>query len=130
MSGEINLAILLKNMQPVLNEGDYVFCTVSNRDNIELDQIIGSFKEAEGITLIITKTYADQIGLAYSTIMSWISLQVHSSLEAVGLTAAFSTVLAKNNISCNVVAGYYHDHLFVLKEDAEKALQLLSNLKL
>lgn len=49
MSGEINLAILLKNMQPVLNEGDYVFCTVSNRDNIELDQIIGSFKEAEGL---------------------------------------------------------------------------------
>ncbi len=90
----------------------------------------GSFKEAEGITLILSKTYADTIALEYSSLISWITLQVHSSLEAVGLTAAFSKLLAAHNISCNVVAGYHHDHLFVMKEDAKKAMELLSDFKL
>ncbi len=128
MSGEVNLETLLNNMKPVLNTGDYVFCTVSNMDKIDLNQIIGSFKEEEGITLILSKVYAGTLGLAYTSKMSWITLQVHSSLETVGLTAAFSSVLAKNNISCNVIAGYYHDHLFVIKEDADKALQVLCNI--
>lgn len=126
MSGEKNLAILLKNMKPVLNTGDFVFCTVSDIYTIDLSQIIASFKEKEGITLVLPKAYADELDLEYFSIMSWITLQVHSALEAVGLTAAFSKVLAENNISCNVVAGYYHDHIFVMKKDAEKAMGLLS----
>ncbi len=89
MSGEKNLAILLKNMKPVLNNGDFVFCTVSDNYTIDLSQIIGSFKEKEGITLVLPKAYADELNLEYFSIMSWITLQVHSSLEAVGLTAAF-----------------------------------------
>lgn len=125
MSGEKNLANLLKNMKPVLNTGDFVFCTVCNMDKIDQSQIIGSFKEAEGTTLILPKVYADEMALKYSSIMSWITLHVHSSLEAVGLTAAFSKALADHNISCNVVAGYYHDHIFVLREDATKAIEVL-----
>ncbi len=127
MSGEKNLSILLKKMMPELNTGDFVFCTVSEKCKIDLDKIIGSFNEKEGTTLILSKAYADNLNLEYSSIMSWITLQVHSSLEAVGLTAAFSKVLAENNISCNVVAGYYHDHIFVIKKDAEKAIELLSS---
>jgi hypothetical protein len=125
MTGETNLETLLNNMNPVLNTGDFVFCTVSSLNKIDLSQIIGSFKEVEGTTLILSKAYADQMALEYSSIMSWITLQVHSSLEAVGLTAAFSKVLAEDNISCNVVAGYYHDHIFVMKEDAKTAMELL-----
>ena len=127
MSGEVNLEVLLNNMRPVLNTGDYVFCNVSSFDKIDLKQIIGSFKEEEGITLIISKAYADRLGLNYSNIMSWITLRIHSSLEAVGLTAVFSSILSKNNISCNVIAGYYHDHIFVLKEDAKKAVEVLND---
>lgn len=127
MTGETNLETLLKNMKPVLNTGDFVFCTVPNIDKIDLSQLVGSFKEEEGITLILSKAYADEMALEYSSIMSWITLQVHSSLEAVGLTAAFSKVLAENNISCNVVAGYYHDHIFLIKEDAKKAMEVLSD---
>lgn len=127
MTGETNLETLLKNMKPVLNTGDFVFCTVPNIDKIDISQLLGSFKEEEGITLILSKAYADEMALEYSSIMSWITLQVHSSLEAVGLTAAFSKVLAENNISCNVVAGYYHDHIFLIKEDAKKAMEVLSD---
>ena len=126
---ETNLNILLQNMNPILNEGDYVFCTLSNTEKIDLNKVLGSFKEKEGTTLIITKEYADLIGFSYTSIMSWISLEVHSSLEAVGLTAAFSKVLADANISCNVVAGYYHDHIFVLKQDALRAIGLLKDYK-
>ena len=60
--------------------------------------------------------------------MTWITLDVHSSLEAVGLTAAVSAALAEENISCNVVAAYYHDHLFVPVADAERAMETLMRL--
>lgn len=60
--------------------------------------------------------------------MAWITLEVHSALDAVGLTAAVSHVLAKENISCNVIAAYHHDHIFVGKEDAQKALKALLKL--
>lgn len=129
MSGELNLVTLLKYMKPVLNTGEYVFCTLSNNEKIDLTKVIGTFKEKEGTTLIVIKEYADLMGFSYTSIMSWISLEVHSSLEAVGLTAAFSKVLADANISCNVVAGYYHDHIFVLKQDAQRAIDLLKNLQ-
>jgi hypothetical protein len=126
---ETNLNILLQNMNPILNEGDYVFCTLLSLEKIDLTKVIGSFKEKEGITLIITKEYADLMGFSYTSIMTWISLEVHSSLEAVGLTAAFSKVLADAHISCNVVAGYYHDHIFVLKQDAQRAIDLLKSIQ-
>jgi hypothetical protein len=125
MPGETNLNILLKTMTPVLNAGDYVFCTIKDIQNIPQDKLLGSFREAEGFTLILEKSVADELALTYSYISSWITLNVHSSLEAVGLTAAFSNALAKEVISCNVVAAYYHDHIFVDKKDADRAMATL-----
>jgi hypothetical protein len=127
MTGETNLSILLKNMEPTLNDGQYVFCTVPNETPLDFSKIQLFFKEKEGITLILEKQEADKLGLSYPSVYAWISLTVHSSLEAVGLTAAFSNVLAKENISCNVIAGYYHDHIFVPIKDAEKALSALNS---
>jgi uncharacterized protein len=124
-----NLSFLLNNMHPHLNEGDYVFCTLEKVElSIPIDKAIMTFKESEGTTIIVEKSLADQFQLEYTFVASWITLTVHSSLEAVGLTAAFSTALAKNGISCNVVAAFYHDHIFVEKSDAEKALQVLLDL--
>jgi len=77
--------------------------------------------------LILKKEIADTLKLEYLVVMSWITLTVHSSLEAVGLTAAFSKALSENEISCNVVAAYYHDHIFVNKKDVHKALEILNS---
>jgi uncharacterized protein len=125
-TGEKNLTTLLKTMKPALHTGDYIFCSVANAGLIPADEIILLFKEPEGTTLIIKKETADAAGLAYSFVASWITLTAHSSLEAVGLTAAFSGALAKEGISCNVVAAFYHDHIFVNKKDAEKAMAVLN----
>ena len=126
MSGEKNLAMLLKSMKPKHNIGEFVFCKTDNLDEINLSQIIMTFKEEESITIIAEKKIADKLNLNYSFVASWITLTVHSSLEAVGLTAAFSNALSKNGISCNVVAAYYHDHIFVAKKDTDKAMEILN----
>ncbi|MFD2917673.1 ACT domain-containing protein [Psychroserpens luteus] len=126
MSGEKNLDTLLKSMKPKHNLGEYVFCKTENLDQINLSQIIMTFKEEESITIIAKKEVADQLNLDYSFIASWITLTVHSSLEAVGLTAAFSNALSENGISCNVAAAYYHDHIFVDIKDTTKAMEVLN----
>jgi uncharacterized protein len=126
MSGEKNLTTLLKTMKPHHNDGEYVFCTAKNDTDINFNQILFHFKEAEGTTIVLEKHIADHLSLNYSYVASWITLTVHSSLEAVGLTAAFSNALAKENISCNVVAAFYHDHIFVDKKDATKAMEILN----
>lgn len=126
MSGEKDLEKLLKSMKPQHNVGDYVFCKVEKLENLNLDDIEMFFKEKEAITLILKKEIAEQLNLEYSVVMSWITLTVHSSLEAVGLTAAFSKALSENGISCNVVAAFYHDHIFVNTNDTEKAMKVLN----
>ncbi|MDO7138219.1 MULTISPECIES: ACT domain-containing protein [Algibacter] len=126
MSGEKNLEMLLKSMKPKHNLGEFVFCKTERLEFINLSQIVMTFKEEESTTIIAKKEVADQLGLEYSFVASWITLTVHSSLEAVGLTAAFSNALSKNGISCNVVAAYYHDHIFVDVEDTEKAIKILN----
>jgi uncharacterized protein len=127
MAAEKDLQTLLKTLQPRHNIGDYVFCTVKDVTAINVTEVILFFKEQEGYTIIITKQLADELQLPYTFVASWITLTVHSSLEAVGLTAAFAAALSKENISCNVVAALYHDHIFVSKTDTEKAMAVLNN---
>ncbi|MDA6068414.1 ACT domain-containing protein [Flavobacterium sp. AC] len=127
MSGEKDLQQLLKSMKPEHNSGDYVFCKTDSLKDIDLKEVEMFFKEKEAITLILKKEVADKLKLDYSILMSWITLTVHSSLEAVGLTAAFSKALSEHEISCNVVAAFYHDHIFVNKKDTDKAMQILSS---
>lgn len=128
MAGETDLTKLVRSLQPQLNEGEYIFAKIDNKRQIPTQDIIGFFREQEGVTLILEKEKADAMHITYGFIASWISLQVHSSLEAVGLTAVFATELAKHAISCNVVAGFYHDHIFVNHNLGEKAIKILSEL--
>ncbi len=125
MTGETNLQKLLKDLKPKLNPGEYVFCTVNSlRDAAELNPLC-LFQEHEEVTIILSKIKADENILFYPVVCAWITLNVHSSLEAVGLTAAVSKALTDANISCNVVAAFYHDHLFVPAKDTARAMEVL-----
>ncbi|MBS1597899.1 MAG: ACT domain-containing protein [Bacteroidetes bacterium] len=128
MPGETNLSILLKSMKPELNPGEYVFCTINDIANINSQHIISFFREKEGFTVVVEKNIADQLKLSYSFVAKWITLTVHSSLDAVGLTATFANALANENISCNVIAAYYHDHIFLPVAQADQAMKILKKL--
>lgn len=130
MSGETDLSKLLSSMAPKLRDADYVFCTMVNGRYGDYPQLapLASFVEEEGLTLVIRKAVADQHGIPYETVLKAITLMVHSSLEAVGLTAVVATKLAEKGISANVIAAYYHDHIFVQANRAEDALAALSEL--
>ena len=128
MIGETDLNKILKSLKPKLNPGEFVFCVTDDLAQINQADIISTFKEEEGVTVIIKKELADQFKLQYPYVATWITLTVHSSLEAVGLTSAFSTALAQSGISCNVIAAFYHDHLFVNKKDATQAMEILNEL--
>jgi hypothetical protein len=128
MPGESDLNVILKTLKPFLHDGEYVFCQVLDPYPIDLNDIISYFKEGEGVTIILSKTTADKLKLPYSFVSAWITLRVHSSLESVGLTAAFSNALAAAGISCNVVAAYFHDHIFVDIKDAQKSIEVLEGI--
>jgi hypothetical protein len=115
-------------MKPELKEGEYVFCIVDSFQHAVTLNPVCVFQEQEAVTVILPKHQADKAALPYSVICAWIRLMVHSSLEAVGLTAAVSKALTDANISCNVVAAYYHDHIFVPAKDAAQAMNVLVNL--
>ncbi|WP_428673233.1 ACT domain-containing protein [Roseibium sp.] len=130
MSGETDLKTLISQMRPMLDPEPYVFCTFASKGLQDLAdyQPIGLFAETEGLTAILPVERARELGLAEAEWFRRITLTVHSSLEAVGLTAAISTALAEKGISANVVAAYFHDHVFVPEERAEDALTALRDL--
>lgn len=127
MSGETNLDTLLRKLNPSLQTEIYVFCSIPNAKYGDWAHThpIASVMEEEGLTLILSQASADQAGLSYSGTFRCIQLQVHSSLEAVGLTAAVSQQLAAQEISANMVAGFYHDHVFVPSKRADQAMKIL-----
>jgi hypothetical protein len=130
MSGEKDLGKLLAGLSPILLAGEYVFCTfetASYGDRPDLEPV-GAVLESEGLTLVIPKTKADEHGIPYESAYRCITLNIHSSLDAVGLTAIVSTKLAEFGISANVLAGYFHDHIFVQSQLAEKAIEAINNL--
>ncbi|MFJ3767218.1 ACT domain-containing protein [Streptomyces sp. NPDC090082] len=127
MNAERDLTRLLAGMRPELDPGRYVFTTVDGPAPAGLAPVV-TVAEAEGLTLVVRQEEADAAGLAYDYVAGRITLRVHSALDAVGLTAAVAVELASAGMSCNVVAGFHHDHLFVEHDRADEALAVLDTL--
>lgn len=128
MSGERDLTRLLAEARPVLDPATYAFVTKPGGALPDDPAVIGTFREAEGLTLIAERGWAEREGLPHIFPCRRITLAVHSSLEAVGLMAAIASALAEAGISANPVAGYFHDHIFVPEEKADRALSTIANL--
>ncbi len=120
-----DLTQLLASMDPVLRAEPYVFTT---GDRLPECPVVVCVVEDEGITAVVSQADADRLGLAYEFVAAMITLRVFSDLQAVGLTAAVASGLAEDAISCNVVAGFHHDHFFVGWDDRDRALEILRGL--
>lgn len=129
MVGEANLGKLIAGMQPKLQEGVFVFATLSPHAPPPAGIApLMVFREAEGTTLILTEDEARRAGVAATFRSRMITLEIHSSLDAVGFMAAIATRLAAAGMGVNPVSGFYHDHLFVPAERAEEAVAILEEM--
>ncbi len=127
MTGETDPRTLLSGMRPELNPGRYVFTMAEGGVPSGCSPVV-TVTEQEGLTLVLPQADADAAGMAYDYVAGWITLRVHSTLDAIGLTAAVARALADAGLSCNVVAGFHHDHLFVPYEQAGRAMEILQGL--
>lgn len=123
--GETDLDVLLRTMRPELVAADWFFSTVESLQGVDAAATV---LEPEGISVVLDRAEAERIGADTSRAYRWITLRVHSSLEAVGLTAAVSAALTSHGISCNVIAGAFHDHLLVPAARTDEAMRALAAL--
>ncbi len=122
---------MISGMQPELQTGTFVF-TSTNDPTLAARlarEAISVFQEKEGTSLLIPIELAHENGLNTAQSMRCITLNVYSSLEGVGLTAAVATALAENSIPCNMVAAFHHDHVFVPADMAKTAMTVLASLQ-
>ena len=124
-TGESDLLTLIAQMSPSLDDQVWAFVSADEvSSEYVAEHALATFRETEGTTLIVPWERADEFDVC-SEPMARITLNIHSSLEAVGLTAAVSQALASEAISANVVAGFYHDHIFVPQKMGERAVACL-----
>lgn len=120
---------MLRNLTVKRREGEFVFVLLDPSSHAAELRPAATVVEDEGVTAVVERSVADGAGLPYDYVAAWLTLEVHSSLEAIGLTAAFSAALGAAGISCNVLAGLHHDHLLVPADRAEAAIQALAGLR-
>jgi uncharacterized protein len=112
------------DLDPVRRPGEFVFVEADDATGAE-----AAVREDEGLTVVLRRERADELGLPYEYVAAWITLRIDSTLEQVGLTALFSRALADAGISCNVLAGLHHDHLLVPAERADETIAVLCALR-
>ena len=133
MPGETSLNTLLRTLKATVQAPTYVFISVPNDQlvhpfPIPFSEVQMWFNESEGATLIVPLRTAEKFDFDYSYRCKMVTLDVHSSLEAVGFMAAIATRLAQEGLSSNPVSAFYHDHLFVKEEESEKVVKVLDDM--
>lgn len=128
MSGNTNLQAVLSSMKLSCDEITYGFATVKDASGLDMSQILCTFREPEGLTLIASSEFLQANSIPFEGPYAKVTVEVHTSLELVGLTAVLASRLAENQISANVVAAYYHDHIFVQYDLRSKAIGCLASL--
>jgi hypothetical protein len=129
--GERDLETLLQNMKPEMHDGVFVFCTIPDDQEIPATiRPVHIFREREGTAFVVRREEAERVGMPFQFASRLITLNVHSSLEAVGFLAAITARLAKAGISVNAVSAFYHDHLFVPDHRADEALHHLQSMSM
>jgi hypothetical protein len=126
--GETDLVKILATLTVLRRDEPVTMVTVPDAVRVG-DGIYMVLAEDEGTTVVATVAEAQRRGWPTDFRAAWLTIEVHSSLDAVGLTAAMSRVLTEHNIPCNVLAGYYHDHLLVPLELADQAIAALESLR-
>ena len=121
--GETDLGVLLSTMSPEALPGEWFFGSVQPGTVVAAEATV---REPEGLSIVVDRREAERIGVSTADPYRWIPLRVHSSLEAVGLTAAVAVALTDHGISCNVIAGAFHDHLLVPARKLDEALAALA----
>ena len=129
MSGEQNLATLLSAMSCILHNDIFVFSTLSDETVPEGLNEVMRFREAEGTSLILAEKTARAHGLDYEYRCRMITLNVHSSLDAVGFIAKIATALAAADMGVNRFLLFFHDHLFVPAGREGDALRIIEKLR-
>ena len=124
--GETDLDKMLATLRVERRPGVFTYAAVRAPGSELLAAAHGVVTEGDLTTLVLPVVAAERAGLPVELEMAWLSLTVQSSLEAVGLTAAFSTTLGKAGIPCNVLAGFHHDHILVPADRAQQAIDLLT----
>jgi uncharacterized protein len=124
-----DLKLLLQTLEPTLNSGVYAYCSVPFNANLSKTVPLATFRELEGLTVVLEESVAIAANFKVLFRAAWITLRVQSDLQAVGLTAAFASALGAAGISCNVIAAAFHDHIFVPIEDAQAAMAVLIKLQ-
>lgn len=134
MAAETDLAVMLASITVTRRPGTWTFVTVSDPAEaaallVADDRVDALIREDEGVTAVLTTGLAAELGHPVAFEAAWLTLEVHSALEAVGLTAAFSRALGEREIPCNVIAGHFHDHLLVPVERVEDAIEAIEELR-
>ena len=118
----------MTSLIPVLRPGVYAFCALPPGRCVDFP-VVGTFREDEGLTVIVEEAVALAHGLDVAFRAAWVTLGVNSDLHAVGLTAMVARALADAGIACNVVAAVRHDHLFVPIERGQGSVAVLERLR-
>lgn len=119
-----NIEQLVREMKPQLNEGQWVFCTLPSGSAAPASAL-AVFREEEDVTVVMAAADAAALGLRAQYLAAWITLTVHSDLDAVGFMAVISSALSAEGISCNVFSAVHHDHLFVPYDEGRRAVEVL-----